>query len=126
MRVGILGPLVLETAAGPARVGGARLRALLTRLVLDAGRSVRPATLAEALWGEEAPADHLHALQSLVSRLRRVLGDPGLLTSGPAGYRLAVEPDAVDAVRFERLVREGRARTRSPGPRRPPPPCVRP
>ncbi|GIH80008.1 BTAD domain-containing putative transcriptional regulator [Planobispora longispora] len=108
MRVGILGPLVLETAAGPARVGGARLRALLTRLVLDAGRSVRPATLAEALWGEEAPADHLHALQSLVSRLRRVLGDPGLLTSGPAGYRLAVEPDAVDAVRFERLVREGR------------------
>jgi DNA-binding SARP family transcriptional activator len=40
--------------------------------------------------------------------LRRVLGDPGLLTSGPDGYRLAVEPDAIDAVRFERLVRAGR------------------
>ncbi|MBB2910653.1 putative ATPase/DNA-binding SARP family transcriptional activator [Streptosporangium becharense] len=108
VRVGVLGSLTLDTATGPARVGGARLRALLARLALDAGRAVRPATLAEALWGEAAPADHLHALQSLVSRLRRVLGDPGLLTSGPAGYRLAVEPDAVDAVRFERLARAGR------------------
>ncbi|WP_271220825.1 BTAD domain-containing putative transcriptional regulator [Streptosporangium carneum] len=108
VRVGILGPLVLDTATGPTRVGGARLRALLARLVLDAGRAVRPSTLVEALWGEAAPADHLHALQSLVSRSRRVLGDPGLLTSGPAGYRLAVEPDAVDAVRFERLARAGR------------------
>ncbi|MFG6198195.1 BTAD domain-containing putative transcriptional regulator [Nonomuraea sp. JJY05] len=108
VRVGILGPLTLDTAIGPTRVGGARLRALLARLVLDAGRAVRPATLVEALWGEVAPEDHLHALQSLVSRLRRVLGDPGLLTSGPAGYRLAVEPDAADAVRFERLVRAGR------------------
>ncbi|WP_219464819.1 BTAD domain-containing putative transcriptional regulator, partial [Nonomuraea rhizosphaerae] len=112
VRVGVLGPLTLETAAGPTRVGGARLRALLARLVVDAGRTVRPATLIEALWDEtpksETPADHLHALQSLVSRLRRVLGDPGLLTSGPAGYRLAVEPEAVDAVRFERLARAGR------------------
>ncbi|MFI7058148.1 BTAD domain-containing putative transcriptional regulator [Streptosporangium canum] len=108
VRVGILGSLVLDTATGPTRVGGARLRALLARLVLDAGRAVQPAALVEALWGESAPAGHLHALQSLVSRLRRVLDDPGLLTSGPAGYRLAVEPDAVDAVRFERLARAGR------------------
>ncbi|MEV8637094.1 BTAD domain-containing putative transcriptional regulator [Streptosporangium sp. NPDC051023] len=108
VRVDILGPLVLDTATGPTPVGGARLRALLARLVLDAGRAVRPATLVEALWGEEAPEDPLRALQSLASRLRRVLGDPGLLTSGPAGYRLAIEPDAVDAVRFERLARAGR------------------
>ncbi|MEU4227993.1 BTAD domain-containing putative transcriptional regulator [Nonomuraea sp. NPDC026600] len=110
VRVGVLGSLVLDTAAGPTRVGGARLRALLARLALDAGRAVRPATLVEALWGEAAPDAPLHALQSLVSRLRRVLGDPTLLTSGPAGYRLAAEPDAVDAVRFERLARAGRRR----------------
>ncbi|NUW37799.1 winged helix-turn-helix domain-containing protein [Nonomuraea sp. SMC257] len=108
MRVGILGPLTLDTATGPAWVGGARLRALLARLALDAGRAVRPATLVEALWGEADPAGHLHALQSLASRLRRVLGDPGLLASGSAGYRLAVEPEAVDAARFERLARAGR------------------
>ncbi|MFI7422464.1 AfsR/SARP family transcriptional regulator [Nonomuraea sp. NPDC049684] len=112
LRVGVLGPLTLATAGGPAQVGGARLRALLARLALDAGRAVRPETLAEALWDDAPPQAPVHALQSLVSRLRRVLGHPGLLTSGPAGYRLAVEPDAVDAVRFERLVRQGRAAAR--------------
>ncbi|MFF0866392.1 BTAD domain-containing putative transcriptional regulator [Nonomuraea sp. NPDC003560] len=112
LRVDVLGPLSLVTAGGPARVGGARLRALLARLALDAGRAVRPETLAEALWDDAPPEAPMHALQSLVSRLRRVLGHPGLLTSGPAGYRLAVEPDAVDAVRFERLVRQGRAAAR--------------
>ncbi|MEU1725802.1 BTAD domain-containing putative transcriptional regulator [Nonomuraea sp. NPDC005692] len=112
LRVGVLGPLSLVTAGGPARIGGARLRVLLARLVLDAGRAVRPETLAEALWDDAPPEAPMHALQSLVSRLRRVLGHPGLLTSGPAGYRLAVEPDAVDAVRFERLVRQGRAAAR--------------
>ncbi|MFC4590261.1 BTAD domain-containing putative transcriptional regulator [Sphaerisporangium corydalis] len=108
VRVGVLGHLVLDTGSGPDRVGGARLRVLLARLALDAGRAVRPATLAEALWGDQTPEEPLHALQSLVSRLRRVLGHPGLLTLGPAGYLLAVEPDAVDAVRFERLARAGR------------------
>ncbi|NUR88216.1 MAG: helix-turn-helix domain-containing protein, partial [Nonomuraea sp.] len=94
MSVGVLGPVTLDTADGPARVGGARLRALLARLALDAGHAVRPATLIEALWDTAAPDDHGHALQSLVSRLRQVAGDPGLVTSGPAGYRLEVEPDA--------------------------------
>jgi DNA-binding SARP family transcriptional activator len=102
VRVAVLGSLVLDINTP---VGGARLRALLARLALDAGRAVAPTTLVEALWTD---ADQLKALQSLVSRLRGVLGDAQLLTSGPAGYRLAVEPDAVDALRFERLARAGR------------------
>ncbi|MBB5079044.1 AfsR/SARP family transcriptional regulator [Nonomuraea endophytica] len=108
VRVGVLGSLALETAAGPTPVGGARLRALLARLALAAGHAVRPAALIEDLWDETPPEAPLHALQTLVSRLRRLLGDPGLLPSGPDGYRLAVEPDAVDALRFERLAREAR------------------
>ncbi|MFD7911839.1 BTAD domain-containing putative transcriptional regulator [Streptomyces sp. NPDC059752] len=42
-----------------------------------------------------------------MSRLRRAL--PGAAVEAhPAGYRLVVEPDAVDVVRFERLVSAGR------------------
>ncbi|MFE2727838.1 BTAD domain-containing putative transcriptional regulator [Kitasatospora sp. NPDC059327] len=108
MRVGLLGPLVLDLDAGPVPVGGPRLRALLARLALDAGRAVRPEVLTEALWAGAPPADPANALQSLVSRLRRVLGGPGLLTAGPAGYRLTVEAAAVDSVRFEQLARSGR------------------
>ncbi|MFJ1935364.1 AfsR/SARP family transcriptional regulator [Kitasatospora sp. NPDC088160] len=108
MRVGLLGPLVLDAGAGPLPIGGARLRALLAYLALDAGRAVRPQALADALWAEAPPADQTNALQSLVSRLRGVLGDPALLTFGPAGYRLAVEAGAVDTDRFEQLARSGR------------------
>lgn len=103
----ILGDLlVTDDADRPVEVGGARLRALLTRLALTPGRAVGADALVDALWGDAPPADRLNALQSLVSRLRRVL--PGLVESGPAGYRLALDPGRVDAAEFERLAEEGR------------------
>lgn len=109
MRVAILGPLRVEDGAGrPVEVGGARLRTLLGRLALDGGRPVGVPALVDALWGDSPPADELNALQSLVSRLRRALPDPAMVDSGPAGYRLAVRPDDVDAVLFERLATAGR------------------
>jgi predicted ATPase/DNA-binding SARP family transcriptional activator len=48
-----------------------------------------------------------NALQTLVSRVRRVLGDPAAVEQSAAGYRLAVVPDDVDALRFEKLVAHG-------------------
>ncbi|WP_369812496.1 winged helix-turn-helix domain-containing protein, partial [Kineosporia sp. A_224] len=109
MRVGILGPLLVEVGGRPVEVGGSRLRALLVRLSLDAGRPVAAGTLVDALWGDTPPADAPNALQTLVSRLRRALGDGALVASGPAGYALAVAPDDVDAARFGRLVQRARA-----------------
>ncbi|MBO0682903.1 MAG: AAA family ATPase, partial [Candidatus Dormibacteraeota bacterium] len=53
------------------------------------------------------PADAANALQSLVSRLRAVLGQEGAVEWRAGGYLLAVEPESVDARRFERLLREG-------------------
>jgi DNA-binding SARP family transcriptional activator len=106
--IGILGPL--EVAVGPGAavdIPGQRLPALLTRLAIDPGRVVASAQLVEAVWQDDPPAGAANALQSLVSRLRRLL--PGLVDSSPAGYRLAVEPEAVDATRFEALARAGRA-----------------
>ncbi|HVV19959.1 MAG TPA: BTAD domain-containing putative transcriptional regulator, partial [Pseudonocardiaceae bacterium] len=108
MQIGMLGPFEVRTAdGGIADVPGARLRALLTALALEPGRVVPKATLVDWIWGEQPPSDAANALQRLVSRLRKVLPD-GSVDGGPDGYRLRVEPDAVDAVRFERLV--GRAR----------------
>jgi DNA-binding SARP family transcriptional activator len=42
-------------------------------------------------------------LQRLVSRLRKALSE-ALVEGQSDDYRLTVEPDVVDAVRFERLV----------------------
>ena len=132
MRISLLGPLEVSDAAGkPVRVGGYRVRALLILLALDPGRFVPAYALIDRLWPDEPrseqqgeprsernagrraerPADAANSLQSLVSRLRtalRAAGLPdGVVESSAAGYRLAVPPDAVDAVVFEQRARAG-------------------
>ncbi|GAA4675928.1 BTAD domain-containing putative transcriptional regulator [Phytohabitans rumicis] len=108
MRIALLGPLEVRADSGaPIELGGARLRTLLIRLALDPGRVVTTGALVDALWGAEPPAGAANALQALVSRLRRALPD-GVIESHPAGYRLAVPAEAVDARRFEREVAAGR------------------
>jgi len=104
----MLGSLEVRTDDGVlADVPGARLRGLLIALALEPGHAVPKATLVDWIWGERPPSDAANALQRLVSRLRKALPE-GLVEGQTDGYRLRVEPDAVDAVRFERLV--GRAR----------------
>ncbi|WP_051724045.1 BTAD domain-containing putative transcriptional regulator [Micromonospora chokoriensis] len=110
MRFRILGPTQVVLADGrEVPVGGPRLRALLALLLLDAGRVVSAERLIDGLYGEHPPRGAANALQSQVSRLRQALPaehDPVELH--PAGYRLAVDPDDVDAYRFERLAEAGR------------------
>jgi DNA-binding SARP family transcriptional activator len=111
VRIGILGPLEVRVGFGePVAVVGPRLCRLLVRLALDPDRVVLAGQLVDAVWGEEPPAAVANALQSLASRLRRVL--PDLIESHPAGYRLALDPEAVDAVRFENLALAGREELR--------------
>jgi predicted ATPase/DNA-binding SARP family transcriptional activator len=108
VQIAILGPLeVCDDAGTPIPVAGARLRTLLIRLALDAGRPVGTGVLVDALWGDHPPADETNALQTLVSRLRRALGDTGAVVQSQAGYQLVARPDDVDAHRFERLVSGG-------------------
>ncbi|WP_414941956.1 BTAD domain-containing putative transcriptional regulator [Amycolatopsis sp. cmx-11-51] len=111
MRVTLLGPVGAEAGDGtPVDIGGVRLRMLLARLALDPGRGVPATVLIDGLWGAEPPADAANALQSLVSRLRKVLRADGVtLDSGTGGYRLDVAREDVDVYRFERLAAEGRA-----------------
>jgi predicted ATPase/DNA-binding SARP family transcriptional activator len=101
VRIGVLG-----TVDGPSGLSGVRLRGLLARLALDAGRPVSTAALVDGLW-ETPPENAANALQALVSRLRRSLGE--LVVTEPGGYRLAVEPRSVDAVAFDALVTEARS-----------------
>ncbi|MFE0154738.1 BTAD domain-containing putative transcriptional regulator [Nonomuraea sp. NPDC059007] len=114
MRVGVLGPLEVTDGGEKVEVGGARLRALLIRLALDAGSVVAVEALTGALWPQDGPADPVHSLHSLVSRLRRAL--PAAVLQVPGGYRLDLPPDAVDALRFERLARQGRRALRENDP----------
>jgi predicted ATPase/DNA-binding SARP family transcriptional activator len=104
----MLGSFEARTDDGvPADVPGARLRALLIALAREPGHAVPKAALVDWIWGERPPSDAANALQRLVSRLRKALPD-GLVEGQTDGYRLMVDPGAVDAVRFERLVSQAR------------------
>ncbi len=104
----MLGPFEVRTDDGVlADVPGARLRGLLIALALEPGHVVSKTALVDWIWGEHPPSDAANALQRLVSRLRKALPD-GLVEGHTNGYRLTVEPDAVDAVRFERLIAQAR------------------
>ncbi|MEA2131658.1 MAG: hypothetical protein QOJ85_4549, partial [Solirubrobacteraceae bacterium] len=116
MRIAILGPLEVQRDGDAVPAGGRRVAALLARLALDCGRLVSAEALTDAVWEEALPADPGHALQSLVSRLRRALGGAERLVQESGGYRLALAPEAIDALAFEQLASDGAAALRDDDP----------
>ena len=118
MEFRILGPLEVLDDDGAIALRGAKPRALMAVLLLNANEPVSSERLAVALWGEEAPASAAKTVQVHVSRLRKSLGDSDILTTTPAGYRLRVLPGELDAERFAQLVEEGRRELRSGHPER--------
>jgi DNA-binding SARP family transcriptional activator/tetratricopeptide (TPR) repeat protein len=103
LEVGLLGPLQVSLAGRPVVLPAGRLPALLAVLALSAGQPVSVDRLATAVWGEDLAVDARANLQSNVRRLRRLLGADLVATRG-GGYALEVEPDQVDALRFDRLL----------------------
>ena len=103
----LLGP-VEAVAEGDRllRLGGRRQRALLALLLLERGRALSAARLAEELWYGEPPPGAAKTLRSYVSRLRSVLGRDSV-GAFPPGYALVVNPDQLDVHRFEELVQQG-------------------
>ena len=115
MEFRILGPT--EVLVGGRRVSlpEGHGRALLALLLLHAGEPVSADRLIDELWGEGPPPTARTVVHGLVSRLRSVLepdrgkARPGaLLQTFGSRYRLAIQPDAVDAHRFKRLIDEAR------------------
>ena len=105
MDLRLLGPLEARLEDGPIELGPRKQRAVLAMLALEVGHTVSADLLVEGLWGESPPASAPKMVQLYVSRLRRVLDGNGarIVTRG-RGYELRLPEDAVDAVRFERLV----------------------
>ena len=105
--VRLLGPVQVVRAGREIRLGGPRPRAVLALLVLEAGRVVPAARLAEELWQGVPPPGAAKTLRSYMSRLRALLDADATLEARGGGYVLTLEPDMVDAVRFERLAGAG-------------------
>ena len=116
MRVTLFGSVEMVSGGAPVSLGGPKQRAVFGLLALNAGRVVPLDRLMLDLWQDEPPDQAMNAVQSYVSRLRRVLAQAGDEVSGaahivtkPPGWRLEVEAENVDVHAFERLVAESRA-----------------
>jgi predicted ATPase/DNA-binding SARP family transcriptional activator len=107
MEFRVLGPIEVVGDGAAIALGGPKQRALLAELLLSRGAAVPRERLVDALWGDRPPASAQSSLQVYVHGLRRAVGADRVETRG-GSYRVRVEPDELDLVRFERLLAHGR------------------
>ncbi|GAA1468285.1 BTAD domain-containing putative transcriptional regulator [Microbacterium thalassium] len=93
---------------GPVNVGAASLhpreRSVLVALVVRDGNPIAAEDLAEAIWTDaDRPATWNKQIQQAVARLRKALGAERIVTT-TSGYHLDVDPEEIDAKRFQALV----------------------
>ena len=91
MEFRVLGPLEVSSEGRLLDLGGAKQRALLAMLLLDANNVVSTDRLTDGLWEDDPPETAQKALQVHVSGLRKVLGKERVVTKEP-GYLLRVRP----------------------------------
>lgn len=102
VEIRLLGPIAVVVDGRPVDIPQARARSVLAALACNPGVPVSHGTLTDRVWGSrQVPATARQALMNYISQLRRLLGD-SIVTGG--GYRLDVDPDRIDLVRFQRLV----------------------
>lgn len=113
----MLGPTELCLDGRAVALTG-RQRALLTALLLDAGRIVPVERIVDRLWGVEPPPSAAARVRSLVAEVRRACGaaGPDLIVTRNPGYLIRVESGELDLRAFTELIdrageqaREGRA-----------------
>jgi DNA-binding SARP family transcriptional activator len=103
----LLGRFELRDGGGVVALPRQKHRVLVASLALRPREVVSSDTLVEELWGGDPPKTARQALQNYVSLLRKQLGAETIETQA-SGYALNVDPEQVDALRFERLVQEAR------------------
>jgi DNA-binding SARP family transcriptional activator len=120
----ILGPLEALDEGRVVRLGGTKQRALLAVFLLHANETLGTDRLVDELWGERAPATAAKTVQVYISRLRKALaneednGSGLVVATREHGYELELDPERLDAQRFERLVAEGRSELAAGSPER--------
>lgn len=112
-RFSVLGPVRAWRGDTELALGPPKQRALLALLLTEAGHPVAVHEIVDALWGQDPPDSAVNVVQRHVGALRRLLepdlpagGDSRRLVRGSGGYRLEVDPDDLDLLRFRALRRQ--------------------
>lgn len=111
MELRVLGPIEVRHDGSAVGVRGTKPRQLLALLAIRPNHPVAADKLVDELWQGNPPPSAATALRVHIGRLRQVLeldrhrhAPSTRLPAGRNGYVLRIEPDELDAQRFERLV----------------------
>jgi len=106
----VLGPPRVWRGDAELLIGSAQRSLLMALLLARAGQTVSLTEILDVLWGEDPPATAVNVVHGHVGSLRRLL-QPDLPRKGPGqwllrdarGYRMDVDADSLDLLRFRRL-----------------------
>jgi len=109
MRFRILGTLEVRAYGDRVTLASTRQQRALAALLLNPNSVVPVERMVDALWEDEPPTTAVKQVRNCVSALRGRLGETGgmIVTDGP-GYRLQIDIDDLDSLRFRRHVAAAR------------------
>jgi len=119
VEIKVLGPLEVSVGGVSIVPTASKPSQLLAMLALNAGHVVSLAALTDEIWDYQPPRSGVPTLHTYILKLRKKLQDAlagegggitskDILTTRRAGYLLNLEPNDVDAVRYDRLSMAGR------------------
>ncbi|WP_344502841.1 AfsR/SARP family transcriptional regulator [Dactylosporangium maewongense] len=109
MECSVLGPVEVVAGGRPVDLGGSRQQLIVAGLLFHSGRVVAVPDLVELVWDDDPPVTARNQLQTVVYRIRRLLGADGeALRTDPAGYRITLPEDRLDLSRFRAALRRAR------------------
>ncbi|GIG87934.1 SARP family transcriptional regulator [Plantactinospora endophytica] len=100
----ILGDLEVRRDGALVVISAMKVRIILASLLLRAGRVVPVGVLVDRLWEHDPPADTRAALQTYVTRLRRLLGADAAIHLRSGGYVIELPARSCDLQEFDELL----------------------
>lgn len=108
MDIRCLGQLEVVVDGSRADLGGSQQRHVLAILIGRSGAPISTDAIIDDLWRDKPPDTARKTIQGYISALRRALPDE-TIASSPTGYALTVDPEVIDATRFENLISKATA-----------------
>lgn len=113
MKYQTLGPIKLVDGETVHIIRAPKVETTLAVLLVCANQVVSTKQLISEIWDEAPPLRAAPALHVYISQLRKLLSRPDApespIVTQPPGYVLRVDPEDVDYLVFQELVRSGRA-----------------
>jgi predicted ATPase/DNA-binding SARP family transcriptional activator len=113
IRLRDLGSLLIEVGDVQTTAGGVKPARILSALLVNANRRVSQDALVTAVWGDQADqstgtlVSHIWRLRKVMEPHRSARQAPTYLVNDSGGYRLIVNSENADSLRFAQLADQG-------------------